>query len=533
MPFSDHGGIFATGHDFTNRRMAEDALRESEERFRQIAESIREVIWLTDLGSDEILYVSPAYELTWGRTRESLYRAPKSWLAAVHPEDLPLATGGLASAAAGIPSEAAYRLVRPDGSTRAVQDHRFPIRDVSGKVFRIAGVVEDVTDRRNLEEQLRQAQKMEAIGVLAGGVAHDFNNLLTVINGYAEFLIERLREQEQEREFAKHILHAGEHAASLTQQLLAFSRKQILLPEVIDLNQILTDTKKLLDRIIGEDIRLEIVMDPDLWSTKVDKGQFEQVLMNLVVNARDAMPQGGDLHIKTANVWIDEASVSLDVGIAVGEYVRLTVADSGIGMDAATKARIFEPFFTTKGPQKGTGLGLSTVFGIISQSRGYIDIHSEPGVGTTFSVYLPRELPSVNPERVQRPSRAPHGKETILVAEDDETVRTFTKQVLTHYGYRVLIANDGLQAVVVAESYPGEIHLLLTDVVMPNLGGQKLVEKVRSFRPEMKVLYMSGYTDETVLQHLDRSAQTMFIHKPFSPDTLACKVREVLESSSI
>lgn len=529
MPFTDHGGVYATGHDLTERRAAEDALRENEQRLRQIAESIREVIWLTDLASDEILYVSPAYELIWGNTCASLYASPRSWLDCIHPQDRQTALDGLKTAAEGNVSEVSYRLTLPNGSSRSVRDHRFPIYNEAGKVYRVAGVAEDVTEKLSLEEQLRQSQKMEAIGVLAGGVAHDFNNLLTVINGYAEFLVERLPEGHASREQAKHILKAGGQAATLTQQLLAFSRKQVLVPEVLDLNAVILDTKKMLGRIIGEDIHLHIEPAGDLWSTKVDRGQMEQVIMNLVVNARDAMPRGGELRIETANVVFDHAEANQLPRIDEGEYVRLSVVDNGSGMDDATKTRIFEPFFTTKEVHKGTGLGLSTVFGIVNQSRGHIDVETELGKGTAFHIYLRRDQSKAAAVVSRKGTDAPPGNETVLLVEDDQTVREFAQQVLTHYGYSVLVAHNGLDALQKVRTHDGDIHLLMTDVVMPHLGGQKLSDQIEELRPGIKVLFMSGYTDDKIVQHLDRSANVAFIQKPFSPGGLARKIRQVLD----
>ena len=388
-------------------------------------------------------------------------------------------------------------------------------------------------EKKKLEEQLRQSQKMEAIGRLAGGVAHDFNNMLTGIIGYADLLLLSLTRDHPLIGKVEEIKKAGKRAASLTQQLLAFSRKQMLQPKVLDLNLVVNDLKKMLQRLIGEDIELETHLEPSLFRVKVDPNQMGQVLMNLVVNARDAMVRGGKIAIETANVVLDQAyGRKKGVSLQPGPYVLLEVRDSGAGMDPETRSHIFEPFFTTKELGKGTGLGLSTVYGIIKQSGGYIWVDSQPECGTTFQIFLPQaEGESALKES---PSHSPllfHGSETILIVEDNELVRNLTSEALKQYGYRVIEAPGGEPALQIIREYKEKIDLLLTDVVMPGLNGRELADQVLSLRPGIKVLYMSGYSDNAIVQHGVLTPGLAFIEKPFSPETLAEKVRQVIHSS--
>jgi CheY-like chemotaxis protein len=371
---------------------------------------------------------------------------------------------------------------------------------------------------------------MEAVGRLAGGVAHDFNNLLTVINGYSDLLIGGLRAGDPLRQSLEQIHKAGERAASLTRQLLAFSRKQVLVLEVLDVNVLLAEMEKMLSRLISEDIELRFAAEPALWQVKVDPGQIEQVIMNLVVNARDAMPEGGKLTIETANVRLDETYTSTHPDIQPGEYVLMAVSDTGCGMDEATKARIFEPFFTTKSPEKGTGLGLATVYGIIKQSGGRIDVYIEPGVGTTFKVYLPRapeEALASRPSAVRPALR--RGTETVLLVEDEDGVRKLAQRILQMHGYKVLEACNGGEAFLLCREYCDPINILVTDVVMPKMSGRQLAEQLAPLRPDMKVLYLSGYTGDAIVHHGVLDPHTPFLQKPFRPDDLARKVRETLD----
>jgi signal transduction histidine kinase/ActR/RegA family two-component response regulator len=385
---------------------------------------------------------------------------------------------------------------------------------------------------RRSEEQLRQAQKMEAVGKLAGGIAHDFNNLVTVINGHTALSMRRLGEDNPLYRKLEVIKEAGDRAASLTRQLLAFSRKQILQPKVLDLNHVIFETNKILQRLIGEDIDLLIGLMPDLGKVKADPGQIEQVLMNISVNARDAMPKGGKLTIETANVDIDEGYASRHLSISPGRYIMLAVSDTGCGMDAQTQARIFEPFFTTKEVGKGTGLGLSTVYGIVKQSGGSIWVYSEVGRGTTFKIYLPCvDSPAEEFKLSTAETKAQPGNETVLLVEDEEMVREMTREILQESGYLVIEAKHGHEALLVAEQHPGPIHLMLSDVVMPQMSGRELAEQLSPIRREMKVLYMSGYTDDAIVHHGVLDEGMAFIEKPFTPNALARKLREVLNES--
>jgi len=384
---------------------------------------------------------------------------------------------------------------------------------------------------RQSEEQLRQSQKMEAIGRLAGGISHDFNNLLTAIIGYSEFLLFRLDQEDPLRKYAEEIKKAGERASSLTRQLLAFSRKQVLQPEVLDLNIIVADLDNMLRRLIGEDIELVTLLEPDLGAVKVDPGQMEQVIMNLAVNARDAMPYGGKLIIETANVDLDELYARQHSPIRPGHYVMLAVSDNGCGMDKETLSHIFEPFFTTKEQGKGTGLGLSTVYGIVKQSEGFIWVYSEPGTGTTFKIYLPQVQGAERwPKTSPLTTRMQRGSETILLVEDEEVVRELVGKLLPVNGFTVLAARNGSEALAICQQHKGPIHLLLTDVVMPQMSGRQLAAHLSKLHPEMKVLYMSGYTDDAIIRHGVLEPGLAFIQKPFTIDTMIQKVREVLDS---
>lgn len=385
------------------------------------------------------------------------------------------------------------------------------------------------SELRNTESQLRQSQKMDAVGRLAGGVAHDFNNLLTAITGYSDLTLRSLEQHSPLRHRIEEIKKAGERAARLTQQLLAFSRKQILQPKVLDLNSIIIEMTRMLQRLIGEDIVLQTALDKSLGQVRADSGQVEQVLLNLVVNARDAMPQGGHLIIETSNVFLDWTHAKTHAMVRPAHYVMLSVSDSGCGMDAETQARIFEPFFTTKEATKGTGLGLSTVYGIVKQSEGSIWVYSEVGKGTTFKVYLPRIDEVKTDALAEELESARQGHETILLVEDEDVVRALTKEILEEYGYTMIVASNGQEALRICDEFDGRIPLMITDVVMPNMSGRELAERMTVLRPETQVLYMSGFTDDAIFRHGLIDHEMCFIQKPFSPDSLAVKVRELLD----
>jgi len=423
---------------------------------------------------------------------------------------------------------------RKDGTGKVVRVSGRAVSDVDdGKSFEL--FAEDVTERRTLEQQLRQSQKMEAVGRLAGGIAHDFNNLLMVISGYSEFLLDRLGPDQSLRGPAQEIASATQRASSLTRQLLAFSRKQMLAPRVLDLNGVVTENLKMLTRVIGEDIDLVMVPATGLGAVRADAGQIEQVIMNLAVNARDAMPSGGKLTIETSNVSLDEGDARLHAPLRPGDYVMLAISDTGQGMDSETQSHIFEPFFTTKG-LKGTGLGLSTVYGIVKQSGGYIWVSSEPSKGTTFKIYLPRVAEKAeSPAQVAAPAEvaaAEPGTETILLVEDEANLRYLARQFLEKQGYRVIEAADGAVAMQIAVAHDGIIHLLLTDVIMPGMNGRELAQRVSEIRPNTKVLYMSGYTENVIGHNGTLDAGVRLLQKPFTLHDLKNKVREVLDSST-
>src|SRR3979411_2257174 len=424
---------------------------------------------------------------------------------------------------------------RKDGSTVVVRVSGRSVPDGKrGRVFEL--FAEDVTERRALEQQLRQSQKMEAIGRLAGGIAHDFNNLLMVISGYSEFLLERLGPDPALRGPAQEIASAAGRASSLTRQLLAFSRKQMLAPSILDLNGVVTENLKMLTRMIGEDIDLVMIPGATLGAVRADAGQIEQVIMNLAVNARDAMPSGGKLTLETSNITLDEEYARLHSPVLPGDYIALAISDTGAGMDSETQSHIFEPFFTTKGP-KGTGLGLSTVYGIVKQSGGYIFVDSEPGKGTTFRIFLPRVAAvGESAAHVAAPiaaAKAEPGTETILVVEDEANLRYLARQFLEKQGYRVIEAADGAVAMQIVVAHEGVIHLLLADVIFPGMNGRELAQRVSEMRPNVKVLYMSGYTENVIGHNGTLDAGIRLLQKPFNLRDLKDKVREVLDASPI
>jgi two-component system, cell cycle sensor histidine kinase and response regulator CckA len=424
--------------------------------------------------------------------------------------------------------EADRRYRRKDGSVLWARVSVVAARDENGYPKSITAVVVDMTERKKLEEQFRQAQKMEAVGRLAGGVAHDFNNLLTVINGYGHLLLDQLPPGDPARELVREMTGAGERAAGLTAQLLAFSRKAIVEPKVLDLNEVVNQSASLLRRLIGEDISLATALAPNLEPVKADPTQVEQVILNLAVNAKDAMPKGGKLTIETRAVRLREEDAALYPDLPQGRYIQLAVSDTGTGMTDEVKTRLFEPFFTTKEQGKGTGLGLAVVHGAVKQSGGRVDVYSELGIGTTFKILLPAVVGSNGPLSRSAPV-APRGTETVFLVEDEAGVRKFARLALETQGYTVLEAACGQDALRVANGYAGPIHLLMTDVVMPRMGGREVAEALRARHPGLKVLFVSGYTDDAVVRHGIVDATDAFLQKPFAPLALARKVREVLD----
>ena len=420
---------------------------------------------------------------------------------------------------------------RKDGSLYSEDQSVTPIPDVSGRITHFVAIKKDITDRLQLEAQFRQAQKMESVGQLASGIAHDFNNLLAIINGMSDLVLAQVGEDDQVHADVQEIHAAGERAAMLTRQLLAFSRQQILEPRVMNINTVVVGMESLLQRVLGEDVALVVVPAAGLGSVKADPGQIEQVITNLAVNARDAMPQGGKLTVETQNVTVDKGFARRHgVAVSHGSYVLLVVTDSGVGMDEATRARIFEPFFTTKVPGKGTGLGLSTVYGIVKQSQGFIWVYSEVGQGTTFRIYLPQVTEATTITRPEPTVVSSSGTETILLVEDNEGLRKVATRFLQPAGYTVLGAATGEEALRLLERHEAPVHLLLSDVVMPDMSGRQLAERLAQTHPAMKVLYMSGYTSDTIVRHGVLEAQMPFLSKPFTEVALLRKVREVLAS---
>jgi two-component system, cell cycle sensor histidine kinase and response regulator CckA len=640
---------------------SEHALRESEERFRQLAENIGAAFWLHDLAAGRIIYVSPAFGRIWGRPAEELYADRGVWRASVHPDDRAHAS----QPSSGEAYEVEYRIVRPDGTVRWIRDRGFPIRDAHGQVYRTAGIAEDVTERKeaqlalaqrearfrslienahdlitvvdaegviryhspslerllgcsaqeltgrsgrelvhpddrervvaaftqarvvpgatataeyrvctragewkvletrgtNLlhdpavegivlnshdvterrlveeglrvsEEQLRQSQKMEAVGRLAGGVAHDFNNLLTAIQGNVEMLLLEVPQAGAIRDDLLEVKRAASRAASLTRQLLAFSRKQMLAPKVLDVNAVVRELERMLCRVIGEDVQLQTVLRAFRSTVMVDPGQLEQVVLNLAVNARDAMPRGGTLRIETREVQLTEAEAQrYPYHVDPGAYVRLTVTDTGVGMAPEVLARVFEPFFTTKDPGKGTGLGLSTVYGIVKQSGGYVWADSEPGRGSTFRVYLPRvNVPAEGAEPAGEPRAGEPRGGVVLLVEDEEGVRSLSRRILERRGYTVLAARNAVEARQLFERAGCRVDLLLTDVVMPQESGRELVEGLLPLQPDLRVVFMSGYTDDALIRHGVLEDRYRLLEKPFAPEGLVRVVREALEA---
>jgi PAS domain S-box-containing protein len=473
-------------------------------------------------------YASPASARILGGSPETPIRSIDDWTAAIHPDDQDQVRRSVEQGIARGEYEHEYRILRPDGSVRWIRARAWRVPATHGAGALLAGVAEDITDRRELEAQLRQAQKMEGIGQLAGGVAQDFNNLMTVITGYSDLVLESLEPGDANREMLEEILRAGRRAATLTRHLLAFSSRQLLAPKICAMNEIARRASATLASVLGEQVRVVVSLAPDAGSVCVDPDQTEQVLLNLGINARDAMPHGGTLTLETRNVTLRPGDGTGSAGVPPGPYVLLSIADSGIGMSPDIQGHLFEPFFTTKEPGQGRGLGLSTVHGFIRQSGGHIEAESAEGVGSTFRIYLPLADAVAGTEPDGQARDAAQGMKTILLVEDEPAVRSLTSRILQRAGYSVLEAESGEEALEILGTRQDAVHLLLTDLVMPGMSGRAVAERVLALRPSIKVMFMSGYTDDmAVRQGLAEEAVT-FLSKPFPPLTLASKVRQVL-----
>jgi len=512
------------------RLRAEQLLRASEERFRQVVENIREVFWLTDPDKKVIHYISPGYEKIWGRTCDSLYQSSRAWLEAVHPDDRPRVLDAALTRQSRGDYDEVYRVIRPDGSLRWVHDRAFPLLDASGKVYRVAGIAEDITRQRTLEEQFRQAQKMDSIGQLAGGVAHDFNNTLTVIQLHGSMLAAEPNLTKTGGESVNGILRAVEHASALTRQLLTFSRRQAIQTHELNLNDIIEGIIKMLRRVLGEGVTLQFSAG-DIPPILADIGMLEQVLMNLAVNARDAMSGHGTLDIHTGTEIISEPGARQNPEASAGRFVWLEVADTGCGIPPENLSKIFEPFFTTKEAGKGTGLGLATVYGIVRQHRGWITVQSKVSRGTTFKTYLPAVSGQVEATPVAPVEKdVPGGTETILLVEDERVLGEVVHSILESYGYRVLRANSAATALEEWEKHQGEIDLLLTDLVLSGgMDGRELAEALRAKNPNLKVVFTSVHLAGTLGEDSRPEDGINFLQKPYVPRVLARSIRNFLD----
>jgi PAS domain S-box-containing protein len=534
-PLESAEGILVTAaiRNISVRKTAEKHLAQMEGRYRGLLEAAPDAMVVVK-PAGEIILLNVQAEKQFGYLRDELLGQQVTSIIPEGFKERVLADGTRSAAEAlaqqiGMGIELYGR--RKDGSEFPIEIMLSPLKSSEGVL--ITAAIRNITERKHLEQMLRQAQKMEAIGQLAGGVAHDFNNLLGVILGYSELLLERCDLSVAARKDIEEVQKAGVRAGLLTQQLLAFSRKQVLQPKVLNLNEVVVGAEKLLHRLIGENIELQVILSPALAQIKADSGQIEQIIMNLAVNARDAMPEGGKLTIETSIVELDQQYVDQHASTLPGAHMMLAVTDTGCGMDAKTKAHIFEPFFTTKEFGKGTGLGLAVVYGIVKQSGGSVWLYTEPGIGTTFKIYFPivapvieLVLPSEKAEKVDR------GSQTILIVEDDEALLQVTRRSLEEVGYAILTARGPSEAILISKNHLGPIQLMVTDVIMPGMSGDQLASQLFALRPEMRVLYVSGYTDNAIIRHGVLEPGLAFLQKPFSPKMLARKVREILAESA-
>ena len=524
-----NGGTTCVCRDLSQRAEAEKARAEAEAKYKMLVEQVNAITYIAEIGIDgKWFYVSPQVEAILGYTAGEWLGIAQRWAQLIHPDDLPSVAAAEEASKSGIPFQAEFRIKRKDGREVWLNDTAVVVQGSNSHPV-MQGIIVDITERKQLETQLQQSRKMEAVGRLAGGIAHDFNNLLTIITGYAELALSRPTVAPEIRSDIERIENAAGRAAGLVRQLLAFSRRQVLQPRTIDLNAIVLNLDKLLRRLMDDNVEMVTHVPENVGKVKADPAQIEQVIMNLVVNARDAMPNGGRLVVETANADLDAGYAEMHVSVKPGRYVMLAVSDTGVGMDRRTIAHIFEPFYTTKESGRGTGLGLSTVYGIVKQSGGYIWVYSEPGKGSTFKVYLPRvDGPVEEPGAAQPRALSKRGAETILLVEDEEEVRNLIQTVLAEHGYDVIPARNPQHAEQLAISYAREIHLLLTDVVMPGTSGRELASRITPHRPDIRVLFMSGYTENVITSGGMLEKGLAFLQKPFSPAVLVEKVREVL-----
>ena len=518
--------------DASERVRSEAALRESEERLRLVLRASNDAVYDWDVPSGRVHLTGGG---TFGYSSAEDEYDISWWEERVHPDDRARVEATLQAAIAGDAESwtEEYHFLRADGVYAAVLDRGLIVRAPDGRSTRMIGCMADLTERRRLEDQLRQSQKMEAVGRLAGGVAHDFNNVLTVVKSFSEFLLEDLDKLDPRRSDVEEIAKAADRAAALTRKLLAFSRKQVMRPEPLDLNTVVAGMEKMLQRLLGEDMHIVTALASDLLTVEADPSSIEQVILNLAVNARDAMPDGGILTIATRNDVLERIDTAW--AIRAGPYAALSVSDTGHGMDVATQARVFEPFFTTKPQGQGTGLGLAMVYGIVKQSGGHVVVQSRPGEGTTFTVYLPQRTDAAVAADVLKPAGEPTprprtgGGETVLVVDDEEAVRSSTRRALERAGYAVIPATDGADALRLLTESDDAVHLVVTDVVMPGLGGRELVGRLKIMRPDLRVLFVSGYTEEGVRKQGVLQPGAAYLEKPFTPERLLRKVREVLD----
>jgi len=523
------GGIVCSCRDLSKRQEAEMARAQAEAKYRALVEQVNAITYIAEIGlHGRWHYVSPQIETILGYQPDEWLELSHRWADFIHPDDLPVVEAAEQASERGEPFQAEFRICRKDGREVWLNDTGVVVQGSNAHPV-MEGIIVDITERKVLETQLQQSRKMEAVGRLAGGIAHDFNNLLTIITGYTDLALSRPSVPFDLRTDIERIENAAARAAALVRQLLAFSRKQVLQPKTLDLNAIVLNLDKLLRRLIDDHIEMITRVDETLGKVKADPAQIDQVIMNLVVNARDAMPDGGRLVIETRNVDLDSTFANDHAPCKPGRYVMLSVSDTGIGIDPSAIAHIFEPFYTTKESGRGTGLGLSTVYGIVKQSGGYIWVNSAPGKGSTFEIFLPRveeSAPHEEPARV--PPADARGSEVVLLVEDEEAVRELVRTILVSHGYEVIVAADPQHAERIAGKFPGEIHLLLTDVVMPGASGRDLATRIARSRPSIRVLYMSGYTENIITSGGLLERGLAFLQKPFSPSTLIQKIREVL-----